>query len=410
MTTWYTERDGQLPGTPPTPRPEQQDQLKVRPAAGSAQDPCPVPKRAKTSNKISPRPPPPPGQVLAAAAAATATSPRATRSAEELIKGIRDQLKGSPPPPQGHWQQEHSQPHCQRRWQPPPIPRHPDFAAAPAAAAPQQQRWQPPPIPRHSQQWQQWQPNSAAASTAPAVSAPQQRLPPPPPPQLPPPVPRMPTVSQMTPTVTPTGTPRYIAPEIRERVEGYKESALRGQGLKRKGDAGKPSTSRQVKGKRDDGPQWAWDLVAVFLQSWHIAFKPYGLRTCKIAHNSPSNEPPRALRESQKFIQNNIAEAMEKIQRTAEAAGTRWELADGWLDVGVVRAVADQFLCPFVWHWDAPSPPPSVWRWDGVWIYEYEKETILAVCMRNFLSVNQEEIRSAAESYRTVGQGEEEWC
>ena len=219
-------------------------------------------------------------------------------------------------------------------------------------------------------------------------------------------------IPRMTPTVTPTATPRDIAPEIRERVKGYKASAFRGQGLKR--DAGNTSTSRQVKGKRNDDhakpryPQRSMDLVAVFLQSFHIAFKPYGLRGWKNAHNT--DQPPRDLRESQEFIQNKHAEAMEKIQRTAEAAGTRWELADVWLDVGVVRAVADQFLSPFVWQWDALSPPPSVWRWTGVWIYPYEKETILAICMRNFLSVNQEEIRSAAESYRKVRQGEDEWC
>ena len=56
-----------------------------------------------------------------------------------------------------------------------------------------------------------------------------------------------------------------------------------------------------------------------------------------------------------------------------------------------------------MWHWNEQGHPPTVWRWEDVWVYPDEKETILSACVQSFVSVSQEETRTAAESYREVG-------
>jgi hypothetical protein len=92
-----------------------------------------------------------------------------------------------------------------------------------------------------------------------------------------------------------------------------------------------------------------------------------------------------------RFIQNKHAQARVKLVKAASGVGR--PLFDlEFLDVEVVRSVANDMVSLFVWEWD-------VWRWDGVWLDPYERDTILAVCMRNFLSVGQREINSAAEHF-----------
>ena len=171
---------------------------------------------------------------------------------------------------------------------------------------------------------------------------------------------------------------------------------------------------RQVRGKWDDNkweqvyPQAEMDLIATLLVALWEAMQPYVRPRCLPSRNQ--NRPPRSITDVHRFIQNKHAQVRAKLVKAASGVGR--PLFDlEFLDVEVVRSVANDMVSLFVWEWDVwrwdgvwrlvreKPPPKNVWRWDGVWLYPYERDTILAVCMRNFLSVGQREINSAAEHF-----------
>ena len=103
-----------------------------------------------------------------------------------------------------------------------------------------------------------------------------------------------------------------------------------------------------------------------------------------------------------------------RLEKAAQGFGRPLFADKQWLDVEAVRSVANDMVSLFVWEYK------NVWRWDGVWIYPHERDSIMLrsrfnkinlrpvvgpnlVCMRNFLSVGHAEIHSAAEKHRGKG-------
>ena len=83
-------------------------------------------------------------------------------------------------------------------------------------------------------------------------------------------------------------------------------------------------------------------------------------------------------------------------QREGRLHPKRFYLDSLWLDVAVVREVTVNMLKPFIWKWHVKHQPRAPWDWKGVWLYEYEADTVTSLTMRVFLSANADDIRKAA--------------
>ena len=114
-----------------------------------------------------------------------------------------------------------------------------------------------------------------------------------------------------------------------------------------------------------------------------------------------SYRPLRTISDRHAFIQHRHDETVEKLQKCARQhyerdLSKRWYLQSEWLDMVVVKQVAQDMVNPFVWRWGEKYPPRGHWEWKFVYVTEEEAETVIAHTMEAFLSADADEIREAA--------------